>query len=284
VFGYILSLGFKGIFGVFVALLTIGAATYPLFGSDFVGWYLVSTVSAGVVFCTTYIIATRWELQKRARYTQELLQKYSSAIVERLNSFWKVRSVRKTVTIQANGDVHECTTIVASPVGQGLTFYRMWVGAGPRQQQRYAARKQVEVQVRGPVIKGGRGISRDVTKTWLDDGRLEILVLFPAAIPPKQRFSLVFDVYWPGKCERLVKDKQPDEFTYTISHYLERFDYTVILPKGVEVLYEPVGFNSSNPNIRLSPKFSKGKDQHRIRLRANQIKGVICIGMLLQMK
>ncbi|MEV5719366.1 hypothetical protein AB0L41_36240 [Amycolatopsis mediterranei] len=283
-FGYILSLGFKGIFGAFVALLTIGAAAYPLFGSDFVVWYLVSTVSAGIIFCTIYIIATRRELQKRARYTQALLQKYSSAIVERLNSFWKVRSIRKTVTIQANGDVHECTTIVASPVGQELTFYRMWVGTGPRQQQRYTARKQVKVQVRGPVINGARGISRDVTKTWLDDGRLEILVLFPAAIPPKQRFSLIFDVYWPGKCERLVKDKQPDEFTFTVSHYLERFDYTVILPKGKEFLYEPIGFKSPSPNIKLSPKFNKDEDQSRIRLRANRVKGVVCIGMLLQLK
>ncbi|MEV4148682.1 hypothetical protein AB0J40_33840 [Amycolatopsis sp. NPDC049691] len=283
---FFLHLNLRALLTIVTVVLGLGGATYPLIPKGMILWFLISVIAAFFILYLIHLVVSRNELQERASYNQELLQRYTDAIIERLNSFWRVHSWDKSVVILPNGDAKETTVVEASAVGQDLTFYRVWAGAGRRQPMTYAAKSRTQVHVRGPILADGSGgVERDVTYSWMRNGQLEILVHFASPIKANQRFALVFDVFWPSKCERFMKRGQPDEFKFKVTHQLEKFKYAVEMPPGCDVLYDAIGFDmGSNKDSAIRREFDEKKNVSKVVVELGNLGENENVGMTLQLK
>jgi hypothetical protein len=90
---------------------------------------------------------------------------------------------------------------------------------------------------------------------------------------------------WPGKCVPLMKDRRPDDFIFNFSRalHIEHATYVVILPKGSEAYYEPIGFLSSSTEFSVST--ARGREgKVEFTLTTKDIPPDTRIGMQLQLK
>jgi hypothetical protein len=282
----ILRLKFSVIATLTGLVLGVGGALHRVVPNGLLAWFLVGSAVIISALYVSHLLVSRNELRDREEYNQKLLRRYSHEINDRMGSFWRVDSWSKKLVIHSNGDVTETSIVEATAVGRELTFFRLWSSAGDRQPITYAARAGVHVEARGPMLANERGgVERDVTWSWLTNGDLEVLAHFTSPVPMNEKFILIFDIFWPCKCERFIKRAQRDEFTFTVRNHLPRFDYTIELPKGKDVLFDAIGFDpEKNKQATLKRKPGETDGIVRVALSHLNVKGKSRIGVSLQLK
>ena len=135
------------------------------------------------------------------------------------------------------------------------------------------------------LTNGRGGVERDVTWSWVSNGKLEVVAHFSSPVPVDERFVLIFEIFWPCKCERFVKRLQRDEFAFFVSNHLPKFEYTIELPKGKDALFDAIGFDPDrNPRASLARQHGETDGIVRIMLSYIDVVEKSRIGMSLQLK
>jgi hypothetical protein len=118
---------------------------------------------------------------------------------------------------------------------------------------------------------------------WRDDGQLEVYVEFPSPIAVGREFRFTAELRWPVRCRPLVRDRRPDEFCVTTGPAMDLLEYTVVLPRGREAFYDPVGFGIGEKGLTLVSRTTP-EGRTEIFLRAKGLTEGRRIGMWLDLK
>jgi hypothetical protein len=229
------------------------------------------------------LIRDRKTLKREINSRGELLTRYCDHLYDESQSVAIVKDWNQVATIEKNGDVRELISIRAVALQDYLYFLRLRTDAKWTQPHRY--RRRVRVNFRSINNAGDRGPSWQVTPSWLADGRLEMLAHLHSPIPKGTEIQIEVEREWPGKCAPLINEGALDSFGFYFSHALqiEHAKYVAVLPKGVEVYYEPAGFQQPNPNF--SVQGSRNQDgRFEVVLTVNNLPVDTHIDMRLQRK
>jgi hypothetical protein len=124
-----------------------------------------------------------------------------------------------------------------------------------------------------------------MTPSWLPDGRLEMLAHLHSPVSKNTEIQIEMEREWPGKCVPLMKERGPDTFVFNFSRalHIEHATYVVVLPKGADAYYEPIGFHQPNGNFSVTP--GRNRDgRSEFKLTVKDIPPDTRIGMRLQLK
>ena len=178
------------------------------------------------------LLRDRKTLKREIYWRDELLIRYCDLLYDQSQSVALVKDWNQVVTIERSGDVRELITIRAVAL-QELYFLRIRADAKWDQPRRY--RRRVRVDFRSINSAGDRGPSWHVMRSWLSDGRLEMLAHLHSPIPKGTAIQVEVEREWPGKSTPLVKEGISDYFGFFFSNALriEHGTYVVVLPEGV---------------------------------------------------
>lgn len=90
---------------------------------------------------------------------------------------------------------------------------------------------------------------------------------------------------WPGKCVPLMRERRPDEFTFRFSPAIKIVEavFVVMLPKGEDAYYEPIGFQEFNTDCAITTS-ANGEDRVEVVLAVKDMPSDQTIGMRLEIK
>ncbi|WNV84383.1 hypothetical protein [Umezawaea sp. Da 62-37] len=196
------------------------------------------------------LLADRRKLIRSAAIKDRLVSRYCGIIFDELNPSFRIITCRQVSIIERNGDTKEKTTLHAKVECDHLYFFRLRFAS--RWDQPVKQREKVKVEVRGMSASDIPGTSMNVTQFWMPDGRLEVLVHFPA--PPKSNSEIRIDIVadWPGKSIPLMRHEVPDDFVFRFEHPVTFAQYKVVLPTSCEAYYEAIGFDEDENGYLLS--------------------------------
>lgn len=185
------------------------------------------------------------------------------------------------MNVTGNGDLLSSITLQCVAVCESLRFFRFRTGPAWGQPHKY--RKGVTVQVRSNISGEIGGTRRDVTTTWLDDGRMEVLVHFTTPIQRDGEFHIVMELFWPQRARPLMVDRVPDDYAIRLTYPVPQLYYSITLPPGVRSFYDPIGFDLSEDCFELCSA-TNGSDQMAIQLTRHNMPFRERIGMRLDVK
>lgn len=267
---HLADVGVIGLIEALLGIIALGGALSIVFGNTTIKAAAVVAIMLGVLGLFVILVASRVSLRRQSDLDRRLLVRYCKVLSDEFPISWKLMGWDQTIVIGKNGDARQTIKVHAVVESKRLSYYRVRVGPGWNQPQKY--RKKVKVQVRSLSIEGVSGTRSEVTELWLEDGTLEILVHFPSSVPRGAEFHVIVVLDWPGKCRPLMKDKVPDDFCYKLERSnVQQFRYVIVLPSGVDASYDPIGFSLSDSNFSLIGK-RNGGDQLEIALVATDIK------------
>jgi hypothetical protein len=246
---YLSRTGVAGLVEGGLGVLAFGGALSVVLGDSSAKAGAIVAVLVATLGLILLLAASRAELRRRAELCESLLVRHCRGFMTDNASSWKLTRWIEHQRIDGNGDAVVLITVHAVVTCDLLRFYRFCVGSG--QSQPTKARGRVDVQVRSVAIEGVGGTRREVTKHWLDDERLEVLVHFPVPVGCGSEFSVVIEMSWPARSKRLVGDRLPDDFCVRVEPPLDRLEYTVVLPAGEEACFDPIGFRPDDPHFAL---------------------------------
>lgn len=229
------------------------------------------------------LLRDRKRLKYEINVRDELLTRYCDRLYDEGQSIVRVKDWHQVATIGDSGDVQELITIQAEVLQDNLYFLRFRTDPKWAQPRRY--RSGVRFSFRGVNSVGDRGPSWWVTPLWLPDGRFEMLAHSHSPIPRGTEIRIEVEREWPGKCVPLVKGRGSDSFGFYFSNALriEHAEYVVVLPKGVEVYYEPAGFQLPHPDFALRGGRNR-EGRYEVTLTVDNLPVDTHIDMLLQRK
>lgn len=246
---YLSRAGVIGLVEGALGVLAFGGALSAVLGDASAKLGAAAAVLLAALGLIVLLAASRAEWRRRSELYDHLVTRYCAAFRSDNATSWQVTRWIERHRIEDNGDATVQITIHAVVTCNLLRFYCLRVGAGVGQPA--ALRKRVDVQVRSVVFEGVGGARCDLTKHWLDDDRLELLIHFPSPVHRGSEFRILIDSWWPARSKMLVRDRLPDDFCVRVKPPLELLEYTVVLPGGDEAFYDPIGFRPDDPRFLL---------------------------------
>lgn len=278
---YLADVGVVGAAEVCFGILALCGTFSLIFAPKSIEPISVAAVLVGLTGLMTLVIAGRASYRRRIEIDQNLLVRYCEVLSDQMQSSWRLLKWEQHTVINNQGDARQTISASGAVKSFKLSYYRIRVGAGWNQPQKF--RKSVRVHVRSIELEGVPGAQAELTTVWLPSGRLEALVHFPRPLSRNKRFNVVVVLDWPGKCRPLMKDRAPDDFRYVASRHLEELAYTVVLPPGVDATCDPLGFvPEEEPDYTLKER--RNSDQLEVEFRARNVKPNRIIGMRLDLK
>lgn len=247
--GYLTRAGVVGLVEGGLGVIAFGGALSVVLGDAVAKAGAVVAVLLASLGLVLLLAASRAELRRRSELCERLLIGHCRAFLQDNQSSWRLTRWIEHQRIDDNGDAVAQVTVHAVVTCDRLRFYRFCVGSG--QNQPLKTRRRVHVQVRSVAVEGIGGTRHEVTRHWVDDGRMEVLVHFPVPIHCGNEFSMLIEMYWPAKSARLMGDRLPDDFCVRVKPPLNLLEYTVVLPAGEEAFYDPIGFRSDDSHFLL---------------------------------
>jgi hypothetical protein len=227
------------------------------------------------------LLADRRSLHRKYEMHRQLVSNYCDFITGRLSPAPQIMNWDQVTRIDEKGNARETIVIRAKTLCDSLQFFRVRIGPGWNQPQKY--RRKVSVNVRSLSIVGIPGTRLDVTSSWLANGKLDVLMHLHSPPPSGSEISMVMDWNWPGKCHPLMVQKSPDTFIFEMSKPLVYCSQRVILPAGYDAYYEPVGFTEGQTGFSIH----RTTDDHgsvQFRFEANQLDADHRAGIRLELK
>lgn len=264
-----------------LGVLAFGATLSAVVGDASAKLGAVVAVLLSTVGLIALLTASRAEWQRSSELRDRLLTRYCAAFIDDHARSWQVTRWVESQCIDDNGDATVLITVHAVVTCELLRFYYLRIGAGIGHSA--AQRRRVDVQVRSVVLEGIGGARCDLTKNWLEDGRLQLLIHFPSPVAQGSEFQVLIESRWPSRSRMLVKDRLPDDFCVRVRPPLDLLDYTVLLPAGEEAFYDPIGFRSDDPRFLLVAR-SDVSGRQEIRLIGRDISTAGRTGLRLDLK
>lgn len=246
---YLSRTGVVGLAEGALGVLAFGGALSAVLGDQSAKLGAAAAVLLATLGLIVLLAASRSEWQRRSELYDHLVTRYCNAFTDDNASSWHVKKWIESHRIDGNGDTTVLITVHAVVTCGQLRLYRVRVGAGWNQPEKM--RQRVGVQVRSVVLEGIGGARCDLTKHWLDDGRLEVLVHFPSPVSQGSEFRVLIESWWPARSRLLVKDRLPEDFCVQVKRPLDLLEYTVVLPVGEEAFVDPIGFRPDDQRFLL---------------------------------
>jgi len=267
----------EGVLGV----LAFGGALSAVLGDSSAKLAAAVAVLLATLGLIVLLAASRAQWQRRSELYDHLVTRYCTAFTDDNASSWQLKQWIENHRIDADGDSTVLITVHAVVTCSALRLYRFRVGAGWNQPEKM--RRRVDVQVRSLVFDGIGGARCDLTRHWLDDGRLEVLVHFPSPVRQGSEFRVLIESLWPARSKMLVKDRLPEDFCVQVKRPLDLLEYTVVLPAGEEAFVDPIGFRPDDRRFLLVSG-SDGAGRQEVRLVGRGIADTGRTGLRLDLK
>jgi hypothetical protein len=278
---YVIYTGIVGLVEGVLGILAFGGLLSALLGNSAIKADAIVAVLLGVIGLYILLIANRVEWRSRTELDRRLLQHYCSVLKERHGHSWRIASWVESAVVRANGDASEVITVKAVVECDLLDFFAIRTGPGWNQPEKM--RRKVKVKVKSFEVDGIGGTRWDVTSTWLNDGRLEIVSHFGSPARMGDEIVMVIEKEWPGKCAPLMKERQPDEFALKFACAIDYLEYTIQLPEGSEVACDVIGLARGQDEYSLVSKHN-GATPTVVLLVAKNIPPRRRVGMRLDLK
>jgi hypothetical protein len=268
----------RGILG----LLSFGGLLGALLGSSAVKAGVIVAVLLVLLGMTQLLLADRRNMTRQLAMHKRLVSHYGK-VVDQLNPTYQVVSWDQTAHIlNSRGDTHEYVTIGLRALRSDMRLSRLVFGCGWAQPTKY--RRGVRIRVRNLHVGDSPGTSRDVTHSWVADGKANVMIHF-AGPPPaggEVRFTVTMD--WPGKCSPLMSG-DTDDFTFCFpQHSVERVSYKIVLPPGYDAYHEPIGFDRCDARFRLDATTGEDDGRRRYFFQAGPLPAGLRAGVSLELK
>ncbi|MFC0548216.1 hypothetical protein [Kutzneria chonburiensis] len=278
---YVAQAGVLGLVEGALGILAFGGSLSALLGDASIKAAAIVAVVLSTLGLMIVLVAGQAKWQRESGLGKRLIAQYCDIMMETRASYYKVVEWKQVMTVKSNGDLHSSITLRSVAVCEDLRFFRF--RTGPAWGQPVKHRKGVTVQVRSVISGEIGGTRRDVTTTWLNDGRMEVLVHFYAPVPRGSEFDVVMEFFWPQRARPLIVDRVPDNYTVMLTYPVPRLRYSITLPPGVRAFYDPIGFDLTEQAFTLGSS-TDGMDQMEIQLVSQNMPFRDRIGMRLDVR
>jgi len=244
----------------------------------------VGVLALGVVFALIFalvLLRDRLALKQEVQTYQELLSRYCKFIAGHPKAAYRVASWEERAVIDESGDTDGEVTIELVTVRKAVYFLQFKFRAGWVQPARYWKKTKIDVHLLQD--NGARVPDSEVTKTWEPDGRLDVIYHLHRPVPSGTKLRLQISWHWPGKSLPLMMRKTDSFFfNFTKSSPVDYASYVVVLPKGFDAHFSPIGFTTSDSRFSLGTGIDKGCNEfvfEGVDIPLNKR-----VGMMLQLK
>lgn len=194
-------------------------------------------------------------LRDRRRLTRELeeydhvVTRYGDAITDHREPAMRMKRLEHLMIVDRNGDVREFIKMQVIALKKELLFIPH--RAGPGWAQPMSQLRKIKVEVRSLSIDGTPGTKWFLTRSWRD-GKLNLLAHLNSPAPMGSEVSYEIIREWPGKCIPMMRLREPESFTYDYTRPIDYLRYVVVLPPGVDVYCDPIGFAEGTNGYSLT--------------------------------
>ncbi|HEX3592454.1 MAG TPA: hypothetical protein VHV74_22770 [Pseudonocardiaceae bacterium] len=226
------------------------------------------------------LLSDRRRLSHEIDEYSRIVTRYGDEILDNRKPAMRLKRLEHLAIIDRNGDAKEYIRMRVVALKKELHFIPH--RAGPAWPQPASQLRKVKVEVRGLSVDGEPGTKWFVTKVW-QGAKLHLLAHLNEPIPMGSEVYLEIVRDWPGKCIPLMRLREPDDFTYDYTRPVDHLVYTVILPPGVEVYCDPIGFTHGTNGFSLKTEINAERCT-QVTLTASDVSIDKKIGMRLELR
>ena len=231
-----------------VGIMSFAVLLGAIFGSSVVK---LGALAVAVLFSLSVLLILLRDRRRMRLQLDEytrIVKRYGDAITDHRKPAMRLERLDHVAVIDRNGDAREFIRMRVVALNKELHFIPHRAGAGWAQPA--SQLRKVKVEVRGLSVDGKPGTRWFLTEDW-QDGKLNLLAHLNTPVPMGSEVGLEIIRYWPGKCAPLMKLGEPDIFTYDYTRPIDYLSYKVVLPEGVDVYCDPIGFEEGAPGFSL---------------------------------
>ncbi len=231
--------------GLALGVLAFGSVLAALFGGPVTKAVavVVAVVLMAALFAT-FVARRHHERAERAR-DRRLVARYCDVLQRTRGAPLHIKMWDDVTVIDTRGGAVETVKVIAEVRDQDTHFFRFRIGSAWDQPESH--RSEVVCVVRN----SGGGPKYETTKTWLADGRLEVLAHLPAPAVVGADLRIMLTLTWPGMCEPLVRDRLPDDYTLRFARAVALVRYVIVLPEGENASVERIGFDREEKGYQV---------------------------------
>ncbi|MEV4319249.1 hypothetical protein [Actinocrispum sp. NPDC049592] len=276
---YVAVVGVVGLIGSFIGLLAFAAVPGSVVGSTAIKASVVTTAILAVISLYAALVTSIRAARGRRSSDEQVLHHYSRIMRAIQRGTLHISDWNQVAVIADNGDTTETLTLDATVACDELYVFRWRIGAAWPQPWR--ERSRMTFDVHSAHISDMGEARMHVTSAWLPDGRLELNAHFKPALKRGTPIRIAMEWNWPGKCVPLMRDNRPDSFCICFVDTIEHVRYTIVLPEGKDVYYDPIGFDAQDRSYSLTSATNQhgnteivfaGRDipaEHKVGMRLN---------------
>jgi len=268
----------RGILG----LLSFGGLLGALLGSTAIKAGVIVAVLLVLLGMTQLLLADRRNMTRQLDMHKRLVSQYGK-VVDQMNPAYEVVSWEQTAHIlNARGDTQEYVTIGVRVLRSDMRLSRLVFGCGWAQPTKY--RRGVRIRVRNLLVGDSPGTSREVTHSWVADGKANVMIHFVGPPPEGSEVRFMVTMDWPGKCSPLMNG-DTDDFTFCfIQQAVERVSYKIVLPPGYDAYHESIGFDRGDERFQLDAATGEDDGRRRYFFQAAPLPVGLKAGVSLELK
>lgn len=243
-----------------------------------------------VILCTLssllLLLTDRQRLLATNDTSRNLLSRYCDFITDNSpEPLVAVERWRQRVELQPNGDALETLTLEAVALREKVYFIRLTAGCRWDQPDKY--RRGVKVIARSLAINNVPGPRWNVTASWRSTQKMTSVLHLHQPAKRGERIRFEVTRTWPAKCQPMMRNGQHEDFTLCTTSLLDiqHAEYSVVLPKGFDAVYELIG--EGEPNVQLTADTETERDHERKKVfswRADKVPTLTEVGIRLELK
>ncbi|MFE9744441.1 hypothetical protein ACFYOT_06025 [Saccharothrix saharensis] len=238
------------------ALALIGGFTAASIGHGYVRAVGSAVVACAVLTVFAMLVVNRVVWRGRDVVERRLLLEYCDILEKVHGQKWSVKSWVEEVDIQPNGDVRQRISFTVVALCEVLYFCTFHDRVNWNWPSRH--RRRVQAHVRSVEVGGEGGTRFDFTTSWRDHAKLKMVVHLHEGVPLGGEVSLSVDMFWPAKCQPLMRGERADEFKASFSEPVPFARYVIRLPVGVRASFDKIGVVHDQDDFT----FTSGVNQH----------------------
>lgn len=263
-----------------IGIMSFAVLIGAIFGSSAVK---LGALAVALLFSlSVLLVLLRGNRRMRGQLQQyrRIVMRYGDEIMEQRKPAMGLKTLNHVAVIDRNGDVEETIRMRVVALKKELQFIPH--RSGPGWAQPASQLRRVKVQVRGLSVDGKQGTKWFLTEDR-HDGKLNFLAHLHTPVPMGTEVDLEINRTWPGKCAPLMRHGETEVFTYDYTRPIDYLRYVVILPAGVEVYCDSIGFAEGTKGFSLSTT-TNTQGSTEVTLIATDVPVDRKIGMRLELK
>jgi hypothetical protein len=246
----VLRLGLAGLLNAGLSILSLGAVLSAVVGGPAVKAAAVVVAALAVLATFATLIARRNHGEAELALHRRLIARYCDEIQGATGVPLHIVRWDDVTVIDTAGGAQETIGVRARVETASAHFFRFRIG--PAWAQPEKQRSAVTCDVRTELVNGSPGPRCDVTRTWLADGRLEVLAHLASPVRAGAEVRIKMAIRWPGMCEPLVLGRRPDDYVLRFARGADEVRYELVLPEGETNYYhQPIGFDEGDDGYRV---------------------------------